>query len=177
MEQDLGLLLDASTTTETADAGLPVDPAVDQTLPETADMTVEAVGGSTSEETVDQMVDVTSPDANIAVGGSEGGTSAGQVGGTEGGVVAGSQGGVTAGEEVVDTPVDECTEENPEDCVCQEPTEGDMCTEEPAATETQTEVKKAENEDSCDQISITSPVLMVALFAAVIYRKFAIFSR
>jgi hypothetical protein len=176
MEQDLGLLLDASTTTETVDAGLPVDPTVDQTLPETADMSAGELGGSTSEETTDQSVDVLSPDASMSTGGSNGGVSAGQVGGVEGGVVAGSVGGVTAGEEVVDTPEDTCTELNPEDCICEEPTEGDMCVEEPATTETHTEVKK-KDDDSCDQISITSPVLMVALFAAVIYRKFAIFSR
>ncbi len=175
MEQDLGLLLDASTT-EAVDATLPVDPAADQALPETTDMSTNELGGSTPEETVDQSVEVVTTDVGLPTGGSEGGVSGGQAGGSEGGTTAGSVGGVTAGEEVVDAPVDECTEESPENCVCEEPVEGDMCTEE-SSTETQTEVKKAEKEDSCDQISITSPVLMVALFAAVIYRKIAVFSR
>jgi len=127
----------------------------------------------------------------VAVGGDVGGTTAGAVGGevveisagSEAGVVAGSVGGeevvtagvvggevegdVAQGGEVAEEPV-ECDESQPETCMCVA-TEETACEEQEVVASTEQPTKG--EDDSCNQIGLSSPILMATLFAAVVMKR------
>ncbi len=125
----------------------------------------------------------------IVVGGDVGVTTAGTVGGevvtagTEAGVVAGSLGGeevvtagvvggevagdVASGGEDVEDPV-ECDESRPETCMCVE-NEENACEEQDVVASTEQPTKG--EDDSCNQIGLSSPILMATLFAAVVMKR------
>jgi|LauGreDrversion4_2_1035121.scaffolds.fasta_scaffold1316328_1 hypothetical protein len=168
------------------DAGVVTDAAVEQPVGGEA-VTGGMVGGTEAGTVAGETAGVTggttggdAPVAGEVV--AEGGTTAGEVGGdvtvtagTEGGVVGGVSVGVAAGETAGDVAqggeqVEEeavCDEVNPETCVC-EPTEENACQEQEVATETQQPTKG--EDDSCNQIGASSP-LMIAVIAAFTMKK------
>lgn len=168
------------------DAGVVTDAAVEQPVGGEA-VTGGVVGGTeagtVAGETVGVAGGTTGGDAPVAgevV--AEGGTTAGEVGGdvtvtagTEGGVVGGVSAGVAAGETAGDVAqggeqVEEeavCDEAHPETCVC-EPTEENACEEQEVVAETQQPTKG--EDDSCNQIGASSP-LMIAVIAAFTMKK------
>ena len=150
------------------------------------------VDAGVSDVSVEQPVDgevVTGGTVAGTTAGSEGGviaggTTAGTVGGevvtagTEAGVVAGSLGGeevvtagvvggevagdVAPGGEDVEGPV-ECDESQPETCMCVE-NEENVCEEQDVVASTEQPTKG--EDDSCNQLGVTNPLLMLIVFSA-----------
>ena len=162
------------------DAGVVSDAAVEQPVggePATGG----TVGGTEAGTVAGVVAGTTAGEAPVAgevV--AEGGTTAGAVGGEEvisAGTDAGTAAGVVAGETAGDVAqggeqVEEettCDESNPETCVC-EPTEENTCEEQEVVAETQQTTKG--EDDSCNQIGMTSP-LMIAVIAAFTMKKFS----
>lgn len=156
------------------DAGVVTDAAVEQPVGGEA-VTGGVVGGTeagtVAGETAGVAGGTTGGDAPVAgevV--AEGGTTAGEVG-VVGGVSAGDVAGETAGdvaqggEQVEEEAV--CDEAHPETCVC-EPTEENACEEQEVVAETQQPTKG--EDDSCNQIGASSP-LMIAVIAAFTMKK------
>jgi len=175
------------------DAGVVADAAVEQPVGGEV-VTGGTEAGTVAGETAGVVGGTTGGDAPVAgevvaEGGTtagevvaEGGTTAGEVGGevtvtagTEGGVVGGVSAGVVAGETAGDVVQEEeqveeeavCDEANPETCVC-EPTEENICEEQEVVAETQQPTKG--EDDSCNQIGASSP-LMIAVIAAFTMKK------
>jgi len=164
------------------DAGVVADAAVEQPVGGEV-VTGGTEAGTVAGETAGVVGGTTGGDAPVAgevV--AEGGTTAGEVGGevtvtagTEGGVVGGVSAGVVAGETAGDVVQEEeqveeeavCDEANPETCVC-EPTEENICEEQEVVAETQQPTKG--EDDSCNQIGASSP-LMIAVIAAFTMKK------
>ena len=165
MEPDQLLVVDAGVVSDAA-VEQPVggEPATGGTVGGTEAGTVAGVAaGTTAGE---------APVAGEVV--AEGGTTAGAVGGeevisagTDAGVVAGETAGDVAqgGEQVEEEAT--CDEANPETCVC-EPTEENACEEQEVVAETQQPTKG--EDDSCNQIGASSP-LMIAVIAAFTMKK------
>lgn len=157
------------------DAGVVSDAAVEQPVggePATGG----TVGGTEAGTVAGVAAGATAGTEEVVAGEvvAEGGTTAGAVGGeevisagTDAGVVAGETAGDVAqgGEQVEEEAT--CDEANPETCVC-EPTEENACEEQEVVAETQQPTKG--EDDSCNQIGASSP-LMIAVIAAFTMKK------
>ena len=123
------------------------------------------VGGTTAGEVA------VGGDVGGTIAGSEAGVVAGSVGGEEvvtAGVVGGEVAGdVAQGGEVAEEPV-ECDESQPETCMCVA-TEETACEEQEVVASTEQPTKG--EDDSCNQIGLSSPILMATLFAAVVMKR------
>jgi hypothetical protein len=176
MEPDQLLVVDAGVVSDAA-VEQPVggEPATGGTVGGTEAGTVAGVAAGATAGTEEVVAGTTAGEATVAgevV--AEGGTTAGAVGGeevisagTDAGVVAGETAGVVAqgGEQVEEEAT--CDEANPETCVC-EPTEENACEEQEVVAETQQPTKG--EDDSCNQIGASSP-LMIAVIAAFTMKK------
>lgn len=176
MEPDQLLVVDAGVVSDVA-VEQPVggEPATGGTVGGTEAGTVAGVAAGATAGTEEVVAGTTAGEAPVAgevV--AEGGTTAGAVGGeevisagTDAGVVAGETAGDVAqgGEQVEEEAT--CDEANPETCVC-EPTEENACEEQEVVAETQQPTKG--EDDSCNQIGASSP-LMIAVIAAFTMKK------
>jgi len=176
MEPDQLLVVDAGVVSDAA-VEQPVggEPATGGTVGGTEAGTVAGVAAGATAGTEEVVAGTTAGEAPVAgevV--AEGGTTAGAVGGeevisagTDAGVVAGETAGDVAqgGEQVEEEAT--CDEANPETCVC-EPTEENACEEQEVVAETEQPTKG--EDDSCNQIGASSP-LMIAVIAAFTMKK------
>lgn len=176
MEPDQLLVVDAGVVSDAA-VEQPVggEPATGGTVGGTEAGTVAGVAAGTTAGTEEVVAGTTA--GEVPVAGevvAEGGTTAGAVGGeevisagTDAGVVAGTPAGdVAQGGEQIEEEVT-CDEANPETCVC-EPTEENACEEQEVVAETQQPTNG--EDDSCNQIGASSP-LMIAVIAAFTMKK------
>jgi hypothetical protein len=168
MEPDQLLVVDAGVVSDaTVEQPVGGEPATGGTVGGTEAGSAAGVTAGT-EEVVAGTTAGEAPVAGEVV--SEGGTTAGVVGGEEvisAGVVAGETAGdvVQGGEQVEEEAT--CDEANPETCVC-EPTEENACEEQEVVAETEQPTKG--EDDSCNQIGASSP-LMIAVIAAFTMKK------